>query len=356
MDPGAAGDREAARDTRAANAPPEAHGGASTVIGVGGSAGAIRTLLEIAAGLPEDLAAAVLVVIHRPAHSRSALPGLLAKASGRPCSLARTGDPLRHGTIYVAPPDFHMRVWDGTVTIDQGPRENRNRPAIDPLFRSLAATFGPSAVGVLLSGILDDGTAGLSEIKQAGGIVVIQDPADAVYPNMPEAAAREVDVDHSVAGREIGPLLGRIATQLAGARRVQGGATALTEVVDEHTDLSCPDCGGVLRISSHARVPRFVCRVGHAFSAETLGAAQNEQVEQALWFALRALRERVAGAERLSQRFANLGDAPLAERYRRRAEEADSQSLLIRSVLEDRAEHDAALELGPDAPGTVGAE
>lgn len=319
------------------NAFASGNGAPSALVAIGGSAGAVGTLLEVAADLPSGLAAAILVVIHRPAQSPSALPRLLMRASRRPCAHARGGEALAAGRIYVAPPDLHMRVHDGHLTLDRGPRENRNRPAIDPMFRSAAAAYGPAAIGVLLSGFLDDGAAGLAEVKRHGGTTVIQDPSDAAYPAMPEAAARAFAVDYSVPGRQIGALLGQLVGELRRSPSGGGFLASANEIPTDLTDMSCPDCGGVLRVVAESSTPRFVCRVGHAFSAEALLSAQDERVEHALWFALTALRERAAGARRLFARFEASGDLGLASRYRSRVEEAERQAALIASVLEGRA-------------------
>jgi two-component system chemotaxis response regulator CheB len=174
----------------------------------------VGVILDIARTLPADLQAAVLVVVHIPAQARSSLPHLLERAAGLPAEHARMGIPIESGHIYVAPPDFHMRVLDGRLSVDRGAHEHYNRPAIDPLFRSVASSYGSHAVGLLLSGVLNDGSAGLSAIKQAGGVAIIQDPDDARYPDMPAAAARALTVDYCLAAGEIGPLLARLASSL----------------------------------------------------------------------------------------------------------------------------------------------
>ena len=256
---------------------------APAVIVVGASAGGVEAVRFLAAALPADFPAAVLVVLHIGAH-RSELPWLLNQAGPLPAVHPEDGDPVRPGRIYVAPPDRHMLVEPGRVRLTRGPRENWARPAIDPLFRSAARSYGTGAVGVVLTGGLNDGTAGLYEIKRAGGIAVVQDPADAAEPGMPRSALAHVAVDHCLPLARIGGLLVRLATGGAAGSRPDRARSAPSERQgkgmtaeykhDRPVAVTCPDCGGALRRTELGTLTRFGCHIGHAYTAEVLVAAQ----------------------------------------------------------------------------------
>jgi len=168
------------------------------IIVVGASAGGVDALTQLVRGLPADLPAAVFVVVHVPAHGPSVLPRILSRSGPLPATHPQDGQAIRTGRIYVAPPDYHLLVKNGYVRLTRGPRENKHRPSVDSLFRTAARTYGPRVVGVVLSGVLDDGTAGLAAIKLAGGIAAVQHPDDALYPGMPQSALNNVAVDHAL--------------------------------------------------------------------------------------------------------------------------------------------------------------
>lgn len=304
---------------------------ARIAIAIGGSAGAIPALMRIVPGLDPDLRAAILVVVHLPPHSRSLLPGLLTRAGQLTATHAQDGEPLCESHIYVAPPDLHMRVVDGLVRLDRGARENRTRPAIDPLFRSIADGFGRRGIGVVLSGTLDDGSTGLAAIEQAGGTVIVQDPADATYADMPSAARRAVPCSLSLRAHE---MAGRLLDLVNSLQDSPADPAGRDERGDRNpSSLSCPDCGGVLHVEEQGTVARFVCRLGHAYSPENFAAAQDQLVEDALWFALRVIEERIEGCRRLADRLSERGDAEAAARYLRRRDQAERQAAVIRQAL-----------------------
>ena len=279
------------------------------VVVIGGSAGGFHGLLEILGSLPERFPAAVLVVLHSSPASKDMLSRVLSARIDLRVSTAVDGERLTPGRIYVAPADHHMILTDGHVRTTKGPKENRARPAIDPLFRSAALTRGPRVIGVILSGMLDDGASGLWSIKDRGGLTIIQDPEEAPYPWMPEAAARNVNVDHVVRVAEIGPLLNRLVREPLKDSRDIGPSTGLeieTAIASEAPALqvgsmklgslspwACPECHGVLSQIREGGVLRFRCHTGHAYSADSLLASIAENTEHTLWSAIRSLEEKL---------------------------------------------------------------
>ena len=281
--------------------------GSRQVVVIGASAGGIEALRLVAGGLPPDFAAAICVVMHMAPESPGVLPGILSRSGPLPALSPANGERLRPGRIYVAPPDQHLLVEPGLVRLSKGPRENRFRPAVDPLFRSAAQVYGPAAIGVVLTGSLDDGTAGLWTIKQMGGTAVVQDPAEALFPAMPRSALEHVQVDHVVPLEQIAPLLVRLTTNGGGApgpvepppavaievkiAMDQNPVDAGIESLGRPSNYACPDCHGVLLQVNEGSRTRFRCHTGHAYSVQSLLAAVNDGIEDALWNAIRALEE-----------------------------------------------------------------
>lgn len=319
------------------------------IIVVGASAGGVEALGELVSQLPADLPAAVFIVLHIPAYGASVLPGILSRRGPLPAAHPADGEPIRHGRIYVAPPDHHLLVEkDGTVRLTRGPHENGHRPAVDTLFRSAARAYGPRVIGVVLTGTLDDGTAGLQAVKRRGGLAVVQDPEDALFASMPRAAIEGVRVDHVAPLAEIGPTLDRLAHQAAPAESKTPVTPDLEDEVKvaefdinhlegrregKPSGYACPDCKGVLWEVEEDDLLRFRCRVGHAFSPESLLASQSDALEDALWTALRALEESAALAERLSERAGGRGHGLAADRFARQASDAHHRAATIREAL-----------------------
>jgi two-component system chemotaxis response regulator CheB len=308
------------------------------LIVAGASAGGIEALQEMVGGLPPDLPASVLVVVHMPPTGGRALHRILSRATSLDVVVPAHGDPLEPGRVYVAPGDHHLLVGLGHVHLRRGPRENGYRPAVDPLFRSAAAYYGPRAIGVVLSGSLSDGTAGLFTIRRHGGLAVVQDPDDAMYDGMPTSALEYVGADAVAPARAMGPLLGRLASEAVGdpsevveviqqeVRIMEGQPTAGDEHPGQPSPWPCPDCNGVLWEIDDGPILRFRCRVGHAWTAEALLEQQGEGVEGALWMALRTLEDRAALIRKLAER-AEEGRRPIsASRYR------DEHAAIMRSV------------------------
>jgi two-component system chemotaxis response regulator CheB len=316
------------------------------VVGVAASAGGVEALTVLAAQLPSDFAAPVLVVLHLPTDSRSRLADILDRAGPLRAEPASDGTRPRQGVIYAAQPDRHLVVSDERMWLVEGPRENGVRPAADPLFRSLARTYRARSIGVVLSGTLDDGTVGMSAIAAVGGTTVVQDPAEAIAPGMPNAVLQRVRVDHVSPVDEMGPLLAALAATSA-APVLLPGTDVIEEADEGPSEFSCPDCGGVLRNVRVADQPFYRCRVGHAYAPEALGAAQRNQLDAALWTALRVLEEQASQAGRLADEFQQRGLQRAADRYRRRQEESSERVGIVREALrmepvESTSEPDAA--------------
>lgn len=273
----------------------------TTIIVIGASAGGVEAIRTVVAALPIDLDAAVFVTLHIGAH-RSDLPWLLTRAGNLPAKHARDGELIVTGNIYVAPPDHHMLVEAGNIRLTKGPRENWARPAIDPMFRSAAQSYGRNVIGVILTGGLNDGTAGLFEVKANGGTAIVQDPADANTSNMPQSALENVDVDHVLAAARIGPCLARLAgpRHVSGERQDDAGALAAPQEKDMDAQftlnapvaVTCPDCGGALRQSQLGPLMQFSCHIGHVYTMEVMLAAQFLAVERFVEQAMRSLSER----------------------------------------------------------------
>ena len=316
------------------------------VIVVGASAGGVEALRTLVAGLPGDLPAAVLIVLHVPRSAPSALASILARSTTIPVRPAVDGETLRHGRIYVASVDRHLLVSDNRIRLSRGPSENGHRPAIDPLFRSAARGFGPRVIGVVLTGSRDDGAAGLATIARFGGATIVQDPADAAYPAMPRAAIAAVAVDHVVPVAKIGTLLGELAQQPAPDVLAEPDPlldeeieTALTipdgaGVLAGFPGYGCPACGGALYEMGSGRLPRYRCRVGHAWSPESLLEEQSAALESALWMALRALTEKAALSHQMAETFRRHGSEHTRSRFERMAADAEQATELIKTMID----------------------
>lgn len=273
----------------------------SSIIAIGASAGGVSALRSLVSGLSETFPAPILVVLHIGAQP-SELPRLLSAAGPLPAEHAEDGQPILPGHIHVAPPDRHMIVVDGRLRLSRGPKVNCARPAIDPLFRSVAESFGRVAVGVILTGNLNDGTLGLFEIARRGGIAVAQDPNDAAYPGMPKSAAEHVALDYCLCLADMPELLAELAagkegkeeampirplqSEIEHAPQIEGGP------FERPTAITCPECGGALRSSAVGPITKFGCHIGHSYTAETMALAQFDKMERVMRSAVRFLNER----------------------------------------------------------------
>ena len=301
---------------------------------IGASAGGIEALNQIIPRLPEDLPASVVVVMHLAPEARSALPTILARKTLLLTTAAHDGAAIEHGHVYVAPPDRHVLFEGGRVRLTRGPRENGHRPAIDATFRSAARAYGDRVIGIVLSGNLGDGAVGLHVVEEAGGITIVQDPADALHPSMPSHAIEYDDPHHIAPASEIGALITHFVSEPINSTS-NGNPGSETFEDGKVVALSCPDCGGPIAELQGGDNPRFVCRVGHSFSTESLFAEQGHALETALWTAIRVLQERGDLATRLAERLEARGADVAARRFRLNAEDVRDQAAIVRSVMED---------------------
>jgi two-component system chemotaxis response regulator CheB len=327
---------------------------ARDIIVIGTSAGGVEGLQGLVRDLPADLPAAVFIVVHVSPDSPGLMPVILQTAGNLPVSQPKDGELIELGHIYVAPPDNHMVIDHDIIRVVRGPKENRHRPAIDPLFRSAARHYGSRVIGVILTGMLDDGVAGLLTIKRLGGLAVVQDPADALYPDMPRNALNRVkEVDYLVPLVEIGPLLTKLVNEMSDLpAELENQAIsrqlkieddfALSNIphqeilneIGKPATIACPQCHGTLWEVNDKDLLRFRCRVGHAYSAMSLLDEHAEALESALWSAMRNLEESASLNRRLAERARAENKLLSASSFMESAIEAEQQADLINKVLQ----------------------
>jgi two-component system chemotaxis response regulator CheB len=323
----------------------QSHMAKKDIIVIGGSAGSHSPLRQIISELPADLPASIFIATHVPTHSSGYLSDVLEMTSRLRVTRAIDGQPIERGCVYVAVPDHHLLVIDGTVRLGSGPRENMTRPAIDPLFRSAALSYGPRVVGVILSGMLNDGASGLSAVKACGGTAIVQHPLDATADQMPLSALQVGEPDCVAAASDLAGVIARTVKEEAGeavrcpeslelevdiaaGRRL--GADRLREIADPSA-LSCPDCQGVLSEVRGEQPLRYRCQIGHASTAEILDS-RAEQVDEAMRIALRVMEERVTLVTRMAEDARRTGRNTVAELYESRAEEYTRYATVLRQA------------------------
>lgn len=318
------------------------------IVAIGASAGGLSALKRIVAGLPAGLDAAVLVVLHMKSDHHSNLPAILERAGPLPAGFAEDGGRAARGRIHVAPPNHHLLLQGDTLRLSRSAWENGVRPSVDTLFRSVAACCGPRSVGVVLTGYLDDGSAGLRALRRCGAITVVQDPADAEYPDMPRNALEMTEVDHVVALDALPALLSRLAATPAGpvqpvppeiqleadimARAYEDDMAALDRL-GERSVFTCPDCGGVMWELQDGDTQRYRCHIGHAYSTASFGSAMSGEVVQAMETALRTLEERGRMLRRLDEQAVRQGHSKAATLWSERADVFGRQAEAIRAAL-----------------------
>lgn len=337
---------------------------------LGGSAGALQALMTLVSSLPPSLPAALAVVIHTPADGEGRLPAILSRLTPVPVAFARDREPVRPGRIAIAPPGCHLLIEQHRYRLSDGPRENGFRPAVDPLFRTAAEHFGNGAIGVILSGALDDGAHGLSVIKAHGGVAIAQHPDDAAVPGMPQSAIAYVDLDHVAAADEIAPLLVAICTQpsLQGARMkatkhrrsaADESPQTIRAMIDRHglaSGLTCPDCGGALWEIIDGKLARYQCHVGHKYSPAGLDEGQWHATEEAVWAAIRMLEEHAELRRRLGRQAAESGLRAVATGYRDTAARAERHAVALQRLIADRGVPTAELRPPPSARRRAGSK
>ncbi len=295
------------------------------IIVIGASQGGVQALRQLLAGLPADFPASILIVQHIGA-AESILPVILADASPLKAAFAVQGEPLVEGRVYVAPPDHHLLVNDGRVELTRGPRENWARPAIDPLFRSAARFHGEDAVGIVLTGGLNDGTSGLYEIKRQGGIAVVQTPREAQAPDMPQSALDNVPVDYCLPIAEMPRLLVRLAAQPSAPTSSFRGERAMQQPLIRPSAQTCPECGGAMREETMSTLTRFRCHIGHVMTAEVLARSQFDELENSISTIVRTLNERAGLCRDLAARHRAAGNARAAQAWQQAAEESEART------------------------------
>lgn len=315
------------------------------IVVIGGSAGSGAALQQLMSDLPADFPASLFIATHVPRESPGYLVDVLARKTSIPIAQAIDGQPIERGRAYVAVPDRHLLVIDGTVRLGDGPRENMTRPAIDPLFRSAALSYGSRTVGVLLSGMLNDGASGLWAIKQCGGTAIIQHPLDAEADQMPLAALEVVAADQVAPASDLGRVLTELVRGEAGeaascpesialevdiASGARLGSEALRSIADPSA-ISCPDCGGVLSEIRDDPPLRFRCQIGHAYTAEIV-AARTDEVDHAMRVALRIMEERVTLVRRMAEDAHRTSRPAVAELYEARAQEYSRYASVLRQA------------------------
>ncbi len=316
------------------------------IVVIGGSAGAIVGLQAILKRLPRDFPASIFVVLHTSTEAPGLLPRVLARDSELPAEYARDRAKIVSGRIYIAPPDFHLTVHKRHMQVTRGPRENRHRPAIDPLFRSAARAYGPRVIAVLLSGMLDDGTVGTQIVKAAGGTTIVQDPADTIFPDMPRNAIESDAPNHVVRAAQIPALILRLAEEAGFTREIPERKDREVRIAEfdmaqlenenrgQPAEFVCPECSGTLFEVKSAGETHYRCRVGHSFSPDSLYAANTDALESALWAALRALEEHAHLSRRMADRARKRNEtAVVVRRLIERAEGEERQAAILREML-----------------------
>ena len=316
------------------------------LIVIGASAGGVEALINIVRELPADLRATVFIVLHIARQGTSMLPEILSRAGNLPATFPQSGQIFEQGNIYVAPNDRHLLIKDGYMTLTTGPRENGFRPSIDSLFRTAANMYGSRVVGVILTGLLDNGSAGIANIKEQGGIAIVQEPSDAMFSSMPENALKVIKADYILPLSQIPQILVELtmtdadeqANETIGEDPAESGEANYIYQRDEGlvSDIACPECGGVLveyKSGKDKQLVRFECRVGHRYSLQSMQQHHSEKAEAALWAAVRSLEENITISHRMIESAIKLNNEISKEFYEEKIEETKQHADIIRQIL-----------------------
>lgn len=325
------------------------------IVAVGSSAGGIGALRKFASFLPPDLNAPALIVQHLSPIYASELPQVISRRCSLPAAFAVDGSELENGHIYIAPPDHHLLVKDGKLCVTRGPKENRFRPSVDALFRSVAYGYGKKAIGIVLSGALDDGTSGLWSIKHLHGVTMIQDPAEAEFDSMPLSARNQVEIDYCLSIEEISQTLARLTkkTEMKEATNIKDDGHKRMEMevsiaIDgdafrkgimeeaELTPFTCPECHGVLVQISEGSIVRYRCHTGHGYSKSALLSEITEKVDQSYWGAMKSLEEASMLFNHMGKELKEQGQDEAASLFFEEEKTATEQSRKLRMVLLNR--------------------
>lgn len=341
------------------------------IVVIGASAGGVLALVDLFKSLPSDFEGYLVVVQHLSPYAPSILPQILSRSGHLTAVHPKDGDILMKNTVYVAPPDHHLLVEADKLIVKKGPKENRFRPSIDALFRSAAYNYGPRVIGVVLSGLLDDGTSGLWSIKRHSGLGIIQHPDDAEFPSMPQNVMEYVEVDHAVPVKEMGSLLHRLTQERAPEApmldkweekrlRMEINIAAQDNAFDmglleegPFTPLTCPECNGALVQFTEGKIMRYRCHTGHAFTDSALLAGVTKSVEESLWKTVRALEEAILILQQSARQFEKAGKEETAALFYRKAKATHEQAQNIRNQIfkQERLSEDLRFQLASNGNG-----
>ncbi|MCY7350138.1 MAG: chemotaxis protein CheB [Cytophagaceae bacterium] len=334
------------------------------IVVIGSSAGGVYALKDLVSQLPADFNASIFVVQHVAANTPSLLPGILSRSGPLPAVHPHDGDAFEPGHIYLAPPNHHLILDHGRVLVRKGPKENRFRPSIDALFRSAAYTYGSRVIGVILTGLLNDGTSGMWTVKRLNGVSIVQSPDDALYADMPLNVMEYVDVDHTIPLAELGPLLCRLIDEPAPEQhQLSPEETERIEIevrtaaqhnafemgilnLGQLTQLTCPECHGAISAIQEGTLVRYRCHTGHAFTASSLLSEVSKSVEDSFWKVLRGLEESTILLGQMGDKFKKEGKLEAADQFIEQARKTRQQSQVILDLVfqHERVSEDARLE------------
>lgn len=319
------------------------------IVVIGASAGGLEAFEKLVSQLPPDFPAAIFIVWHISPNHPSLLPQILGRVASLAVTHAVDQEPIKQGHVYIAPPDHHLLVERGVVRLSHGPKENRFRPAIDVLFRSAALAYGRRVIGIVLSGSLGDGAAGLYAIKERGGIAIVQDPSDARHPSMPRAAMKATPIDYClpiaqmsdllmqlvnkpIPEQEENPVSEKMNIEVGIAREDPGLEMGIMEL-GELSPYTCPECHGILLQLREGDSIRFRCYTGHAYSLDALLAEVTESIEQSLWDSIRAIEASKMLMTHTAEHLREMNEHETADLLLKKVEDAKRRANLVRQAV-----------------------